>query len=241
MKTKQIEKKILEKIKREGIKPKPRSYFVIRNLSFWGLSFSFVLVGGISFASILYKISDSYSILQSVFNNSFSILHYLFYLVPYFWLAILFIFLILAIINFKKTEFSYRYNINLILLYMLLSVVVLGVFMFYLGVSQKTEILSQKYIPFYDRYTKIVNLRKQIFVQKMVDLGFTAEFLNNNPDIKKEVEKKFQKNVLGKMYIYGQSEECKRETFVCQNDEIFFKDNEGCGCRQIYVQLKGLE
>ncbi|MCK5588757.1 MAG: hypothetical protein KAI16_00405 [Candidatus Pacebacteria bacterium] len=208
-----LEKEILNKIRTSGLKPRPKLYFIIKNISFWSLSIIFIAVGGIAFASMLYKISDSYYILQSVFDAGLSISENILYLVPYFWLSILSILLILAIINFKKTDFAYRYNINIVLLLMLGGAVFLGTLMFYLGISQKTEELSQKYIPFYDRYSKILIIKKEIFA-------------------------KFHKNVLGKIYMYKKPKECLKNNFKCEKNEIFFEDKIGCGCRNIYINIK---
>lgn len=233
-----LEKEILNKIRTSGLKPRPKLYFIIKNISFWSLSIIFIAVGGIAFASMLYKISDSYYILQSVFDAGLSISENILYLVPYFWLSILSILLILAIINFKKTDFAYRYNINIVLLLMLGGAVFLGTLMFYLGISQKTEELSQKYIPFYDRYSKILIIKKEIFAKKMINLGITKKLLEDNPEIKKEIEEKFHKNVLGKIYMYKKPKECLKNNFKCEKNEIFFEDKIGCGCRNIYVNIK---
>jgi|GEM_PF-4963200 len=115
---------------------------------------------------------------------------------------------------------------------------VLGILMFYLGFSQKTEEFSQKYIPFYDRYEKITSIKKEIFTRKIKDLGITKEVLDQNPELRKEIEEKFNRNVLGKIYIYEKPNECLVETFNCQNDQLFFRDENGCGCREIYMNVK---
>ena len=79
---------------------------------------------------------------------------------------------------------------------------VLGSVFFYLGFAQKTEEISVKYLPFYNKYLKVQDLRKKAFVRKMNDLGITKEILADNPELRKKVEDKFDKNVLGKMYLF---------------------------------------
>lgn len=115
---------------------------------------------------------------------------------------------------------------------------VLGSLFFYLGLAQKTEEISSRYLPFYDRYVQVQDLRKKAFVRKMNDLGITKEILADNPELRKKVEEKFDKNVLGKIYLYRTPDQCLYETFKCEVDEIFFEDQKGCGCREIYTDIK---
>lgn len=63
---------------------------------------------------------------------------------------------------------------------------VLGSLFFYLGLAQKTEEISVKYLPFYDKYLKVQDLRKKVFVKKMKELGITKEILENNPELRKK-------------------------------------------------------
>ena len=65
-------------------------------------------------------------------------------------------------------------------------------------------------------------------------MGITKEILDNNPELKAKVLKKFEENVLGKIYIYRKPRKCFRDSFRCQKNEIFFQDIYGCGCREIY-------
>ncbi len=232
-----LEKEILKKIKDSNIKQKSRLYFILKNLFFWFGSFLFITIGGIAFASILYQISDKYYIIEFIFTNNFSFFNNLFHLIPYFWLIILIIFLFLTLFSFKKTEFSYKYNLNIIFLLIFIASGLLGVFMFYLGLSQKTEKITQKYIPFFDRHQKTQLIKGKIFVQEMYNLGFTEKFLNKNPKTKKKIEKKFRETVLEKRYIYYAPEKCLKD-FKCKENEIFFIDKYGCGCRTIHINIK---
>lgn len=115
---------------------------------------------------------------------------------------------------------------------------VLGSVFFYLGLAQKTEEISAKYLPFYDRYVQVQDLRKKAFVRKMNNLGITKEILVENPELRKKVEEKFDKNVLGKIYLYRSPDVCVRESFKCERREIFFEDTKGCGCRDTYQDLE---
>jgi hypothetical protein len=117
---------------------------------------------------------------------------------------------------------------NLVIISALSFSFALGSVFFYLGLAQKTEEISSRYLPFYDRYMKVQELRKKAFVRKMNNLGITKEILADNPELREKIENKFDKNVLGKMYLYRAPEQCLAETFKCDSDEIFFEDVTDC-------------
>lgn len=119
----------------------------------------------------------------------------------------------------------------------LLISVLLGIIFFYGGLAQKTDEVSQKYLPFYSKYQKIQDVKKRIFVSRLKKLGVTREILKQNPELKKQIEEKFEKNVLGKIYLYRKPKQCLKENFRCQKDEVFFEDEKGCGCREVYSNL----
>ncbi len=236
-----LEKVILDKIKSEKIEPRSREFFLWKNILFWFLSALFVLFGAVSFASVLYKISGNMKILESVFLNKLHFSDSVIYLVPYFWIILLGIFVYLALVNYKKTKLFYRRSMSMVVLSALSISFVLGSVFFYLGFAQKTEEISVKYLPFYNKYLKVQDLRKKAFVRKMNDLGITKEILADNPELRKKVEDKFDKNVLGKMYLFKKPDVCVEESFKCESDEIFFEDVKGCGCRQVYFDLMSVK
>ncbi len=236
-----LEKKILDKIKSKKIEPKSKVFFILKNIIFWFFSFLFILFGAISFASVLYKISGNFKILETLFDNKLLSSNMIFYLIPYFWIALLILFIYLSLKNYKQTNFFYRRSLSLVILAAFSTSLILGSIFFYFGLAQKTEEISVRYLPFYNKHTKIQELRKRAFVTKMQELGITKNLLLENPDFRKKVEDKFDKNVLGKIYLYRSPEECLRESFVCESDEIFFQDDKGCGCREIYFDLVIIE
>ena len=148
---------------------------------------------------------------------------------------ILVLILIFSIKNYKKTEKFYKYNINFIFLIIIILSFGIGTIMFGLGIGKKTEELSQKLLPFYGHYQKILTIKKEIFKNKLKKIGITQELLNKNPALKKKVDKKFRENVLGKKYLF-KPEECKIIKYNCPQGSILFTDKFGCGCRDLYLK-----
>ncbi len=232
-----LEKTILKQIKEKGLKPKPKSFFFFRNLAFWFLTGLFIFVGGFVFSILLYRMSDNISILEYViadfFGNSFDILR----LIPYFWLGMLAIFLGLSFFIFKRTDLAYRYDTSSIVFFMLTAIMIFGTAMFYIGISRKADLFTQRYLYFYDNYQKIQEIKKNIFIKKLSELGITENILKENPELEKLVYKKFAKNVLGKTYLYSSKEECQKKEIKCSSNDIFFEDEDGCGCREVYIKI----
>lgn len=214
--------KIINRIREKNIFPKPKIFFILKNISFWFFSILSILIGAISFATILHNISDK----KELFQN-FSYL-------PIFWIFILIIFLIISINNYRKTNNFYKYNIYFIFIIIIIFSFILGVLMFSFGVGEKTEQLSQKYLPFYEKHQRITDLKKEIFKDKLIEIGVTSEIIKENPKLKEKIDKKFRENVLGKTYLYS-PEKCLEIEYTCPKNSIPFLDNLGCGCRTIYL------
>lgn len=230
----ELNKKIIEKIRGQHLAPKPKIFFVLKNVFFWSLFLLSILLGTISFATILYNFSGNQEILQNLFlKNNLSLETINFF--PIFWIVILILFLLLSIKNYKKTERFYKYNINFIFLIVIILSFGIGSIMFSLGVGEKTEKLSQEYLPFYGRYQKIMIIKKEIFKNKLVKIGVTSQILEEHPELKKKIDKKFRENVLGKTYLFV-PEECSAIKYTCPEYSISFSDSLGCGCRNLYLK-----
>jgi hypothetical protein len=108
----------------------------------------------------------------------------------------------------------------------------LGILLFYSGLAQKADEFSSRHLGFYQKNIKITEIKKEIFLKKLKEIGVTKEVLKEHPELKKKIELKFDEKVLGK--IYHTKEECLEKKFSCEDNSIFFKDKKGCGCKKIY-------
>lgn len=99
----------LEKIKNRHVKPIPRWEFLLKDSVVW-ISFAVaVLVGSIAYCTALFMLTtqdwDLYRYMGSnAFSDALSGL-------PYLWLIILLLFILLAIYNFRHTQSGYRYRV----------------------------------------------------------------------------------------------------------------------------------
>ena len=101
-------KKIIEKIRKENIKPIPKWYFLVPNILIWLVFILLVFVGAAAFSVILLSIQQTDFDLVSHIPHSR--MEWILGLLPFFWIFLLFIFLVAAIFTFKKSKKGYKFS-----------------------------------------------------------------------------------------------------------------------------------
>ncbi len=144
-----ISKEILEKIEKENIKPIGKWSFVLKESFIWVLFVLNVIFGSIGFAitSYLFESSDILNLILSV--NDF--LEVLILSIPIVWVLLTVIFILVGYINLRYTKGGYRYSIGKIFLINILCILVLGVFLRNIGVSEKLNNLFSENFPSYQQ------------------------------------------------------------------------------------------
>src|SRR3989344_8809285 len=100
--------KIIETIKDEGLRPKPRWQFLLKNYVLWGLTLLAILIGSLSFAVIIYMfVNSDWEVYALVADN---ITAYVFLILPYFWILFLALFALVAYYNLRHTKNGYRFS-----------------------------------------------------------------------------------------------------------------------------------
>ncbi len=135
--TKDLSKKVLEKIHEQELKPTPKWECLVKKYAWW-----FVLVIAVLFASLTIAVS-----LFLIKSTDWQIYLYLnktrlgFVLdsLPYFWLGLFAVFIILGYFNYRHTSKGYRYRFSTIMIVALLIVGSLGGTMFAVGIGQTVE------------------------------------------------------------------------------------------------------
>jgi cell shape-determining protein MreC len=143
------------------------------------------------------------------------------------------LFLLFAVKNYSKIGQSYRYPLSAIVLSNIVISLVLGLILYSSGVGQKADELSARHLNFYQKNIKITEIKKEIFLKKIKEIGITKDLLVEYPDLKEKLEDKFNETVLGKTYLEN-NKNCDKDILICGEDEINFSDEYGCGCKKIY-------
>jgi hypothetical protein len=123
--------KIIKKLKQENIQPRPRKYFVLRNIVLWGFFGVTVFVGSIAFSALLFRLSNaSWGIYKNLGRHP---INHFFLTIPYLWIGLVVIFSILAVYNFRHTPRGYRYRPILVIVISVLAGMVIGTILFFAG------------------------------------------------------------------------------------------------------------
>lgn len=143
-----ISEKVIKDIQEQKVSPRPRWYFLFKNYGILTLFIFSILCGAIAVSTILFMIVDYDRGVASYLDRSE--LSDIIVSIPYFWIAILAIFLLFAHYEFKKFYTGYRYEIYKVFLISFALSVIIGTGLYYGGLdSQIDEFFSQK-IPFYE-------------------------------------------------------------------------------------------
>ncbi len=139
-------KNAYKKIKKQNLEPKSKYNFILKNYLFWFLSILATVVGAMAVAIIIFFLYNQDWVLYFRYANLIQIIYFS---LPYIWFLILMTLISLAYLNFRKTEFGYRYSLKKILIIYLITSVILGSFLYYLGFSQTLNKTLDQKIPFY--------------------------------------------------------------------------------------------
>lgn len=101
-------KTIIDKIKEENIKQKPKWHFTLLNILNWSFYIICILIGAASFSVILFSISQTdFNLISHI---SHSRVEMFLGLLPFFWIVTLLIFLFVAVIVFRRLKNGYKFN-----------------------------------------------------------------------------------------------------------------------------------
>lgn len=106
--------RLLEKIKKEAIQPKPKIYFSLKSIGLWILLFGSIVLGAIAFSIVLYAYQESGLEIPDLRTQSRTALFLA--LTPLLWVLGLFLFLALAIWFTRATPRGYKLTWTYIIL-----------------------------------------------------------------------------------------------------------------------------
>lgn len=122
--TNDICQNVLEKIKKENICPVPRWKFLLKRSVFWSLFVFSLVIGSLAMAVIIFALRTNDWEFYEYIDNNF--IKFLLYSLPYFWILVMGLFIVLAYYNFRCTAKGYKHNFYGIIGISLLSSVLLG-------------------------------------------------------------------------------------------------------------------
>jgi hypothetical protein len=147
---KKISEIIFKKIKESHIKPRPKWEFLLKDCTIWTLFGISLIVGSLAFSVILYMFANNdWNLYQYVTGN---FMGFLFVTLPYFWLIILAVFIVLAYYNLRHTKRGYLLSLGKMFLFSLLSSFLLGSLLYSAGLGKSINNIFSERVPFYEEF-----------------------------------------------------------------------------------------
>jgi len=175
-----IGKDVLDKIKTEDIKPKSRWSFLVKNYIFWIAGVLAVAVGSIAVSVIMFVVQNQQ---WSLVGRAGGFLHVLIYVLPYFWLVVFALFVLVAYYNIRHIDGGYKYQLGIIIAIYLGLSVLFGTFFYAVGLGEKTDDMMNRRSPFYGHFAEMPNKvwhkpGAGMMVGKIIDLDKNKETFN---------------------------------------------------------------
>ncbi len=209
---KKIFSEILQKIKKDQIKPIPKWQCQLINGAFW-----LAVVGAVILSSLFFSV-----VLINIFELPFEIFHHIrigqypgifFRLFPFVWLSLIIIASFLSLMALHKTRYGYRYGFALLASILLTIILMFGFVLHQLRVNQPLRDFTENRIPPSFRGGPFNKAQNEIFVE---------DGLLGGEIIKKTENKIFIKNLVKEKWEVGYDDKTKikRRTELKVGDKI---------------------
>lgn len=142
-----ISKDILQKIKKDEVRPYPKQYFLLKRSVIWTVFVLSILLGSIASAVAIFQLR--YAEWDLYKHLSHSLVEFALLVIPFFWLIFLLGFTGFAFYYFRRTEQGYRYAAVWIILSSIVLSIIGGGILYATGLSERLETAFQHNVPFY--------------------------------------------------------------------------------------------
>ncbi len=148
MQKQKIAENVIEKIKKQEIRPKSKWFFVLKNILFWFLFFISILLGGLSFSFVLYILFLNDTLVSFYLANNKNV----FIVIPYLWFFSFSFFIIFADYILKNTKKGYKYSLLNLIVITLLITLFLGFVLVIFGFTEKVDRVFLQHSYLYRKY-----------------------------------------------------------------------------------------
>jgi len=145
-------RKLAEKLKDEKIVPKPRWHFLLKDYVVWVVGIVSLLIGAAAVSVMIYFLKYNGWALQPKIHKS--LMDFILMTLPYFWIIVLVLFVLILYYNFKQSKRGYRYPMWVIIIGSILASIILGELLFLVGLGRDIDDALGQQAPLYD---KVIN------------------------------------------------------------------------------------
>jgi hypothetical protein len=157
---KDLSKQVLQKIKKEKIKPKARWYFTWKNYLIWGIGIFMILFGAFAFSLVLFAILGLNWGLRH--HAPFGQFKFCLFVIPYLWIVLFSLFAFSGYLLYRKTKKGYRQHFFLITGLILGMSIILGSVVHLVGLGEHLEKRFAHRIP---RYRQFMPTKERIWTK----------------------------------------------------------------------------
>lgn len=149
---------LMEKISEQGVRPRPRSFFWLRNGMMWLAALLSVLLGALSIASLIFRLTNVLSVVLPPGAPTPRLAEW-FTLLPFMWLLALVAFGLLTFVEIRHTERGYRYHFLIVASGVVGVSAILGVLLYVMGSGYVVDRLAGKFVPWHHEIEEMRELR----------------------------------------------------------------------------------
>ncbi|MDD2758045.1 MAG: hypothetical protein PHD72_01565 [Patescibacteria group bacterium] len=143
----EVSQKVLAQIQHDKIEPVGKWRFVWRRLLFWLLAGVAVVLGGLSAGTAYFMQANQDWDIWPRLTDSF--ITFFLLVLPYFWIILFGIFVVLVYLNLRHTKYGYRWHFWLIAGGYVVITAVLGAIFYQAGLAGKIETVLGEALPLY--------------------------------------------------------------------------------------------
>lgn len=180
MNDKNFSQEVLEKIKEDKIKPRPRWEFLLKEYFVWIVGLFALIIGSLSVAVIIYMLlNNDWEVYQRI-NGSLA--SFIIFTLPYFWIIIMVVFILLVNFNIKHTKKGYKHKLSNVIMFTIVVSVSMGTFWYVVGAGEAIENILARSAPF---YRHVINRRMDMW--QLPDKGLLAGIIGDTSENKFEL------------------------------------------------------
>ncbi len=150
---------VLHRIEEEHVTPRPRSYYILKNVAFWVLWLISLVAGSFAVAAAWFAVANADWPFWSVTHDN--ALQFFFEVVPLVWLIASVLMTVLGYKNLRRTKHGYRYPLILIVCVTLAGSLLGGTLLYRIGIGRLVEEEVGRRIPL---YRPLIEQRRKVWV-----------------------------------------------------------------------------
>lgn len=181
----ELSDKTLKTLKERKITPEPCWHFIVKNYALWSLFLVSIIIGALAVTTIIFMLTDHDWDVYKYLDRSF--FEHVFALLPYFWIAVFSLFIVIADYSLKNTYRGYRCGTLSVVGGSILLSALLGILLFMGGIDSEIHQIFSRQVPFYNSLVYVkedvwTNAEKGLLGGELVNIenfnDFTLQDLN---------------------------------------------------------------